>query len=85
MGENKAEQGWGMFWWGRVEILSRFVRKASWKKQSLWEEQGASRGWEGSLRQAHAWSVQEGPMQLQLSEQGGWKGDSHQRDDGLIV
>lgn len=41
--KDKAEnRGWGMFGWGRVEILSRLIRKALVKKQSLVEEEGAS-------------------------------------------
>lgn len=59
--KNKAEnRGWGMFGWGRVEILSRLIRKALVKKQSLVEEEGASGGQEGSFRQALAWSVPQG-------------------------
>lgn len=59
--KNKAEnRGWGMFGWGRVEILSRLIRKGLVKKQSPVEKEGASGGQEGSLRQVRAWSVPQG-------------------------
>ena len=60
MGEKQSrEQGWGMFGWGRVEILSRLVRKGLVKKQSPVEEEGACGGREGSLRQGpySLWSL----------------------------
>ena len=74
-----------MFWWGRVEILSRLVRKDLVKKQSPVGRAGSQ---QGSGRQPQAGACLEcsaRPVQLHLSEQGGWKADSHQRDDGLIV
>jgi len=68
MGEKQSrEQGWGMFGWGRVEILSRLVRKGLVKKQSPVEEEGACGGREGSLRQASAWSLPQGQCSCSCS------------------
>ena len=49
VGEKQSrEQGWGMFGWGRVEILSRLVRKGLVKKQSPVGEWGACWGREAA-------------------------------------
>ena len=68
VGEKQSrEQGWGMFGWGRVEILRRLVRKGLVKKQSPVGEGGACWGREGSLRQAGAWSLPQGPCSCSCS------------------